>query len=130
MTTTNVFCSLPNLGRGRAIHPNQTVHFSVAFKDKTYKPKAVLKHLAEPENLPEWKNLVGFDASQELVPPPGWEGRLEMDLFGDGVVDDLVKQLRQEKPPPSTEEIIYLLKRLNSMIAFRESQMQFHCGIE
>lgn len=100
----------------------------MAFKDKTYKPKAILKYL-DPSPL-NWESLIGLEASQELVPVGGWEGRLELDLFGNGAVDDLIGQLAQEKPPLSPDEVIHRLHRLNSMVAFRKFQTQFHREVQ
>lgn len=112
---------MPHLGKGRAIHPHQKIHFSVAFKDKGYKPKATLRHIPSTSSR-DWGTLVGREASEELQPNDDWMQLLELDLFDENVVDDLIQQLANEKPAPSTKEVIRLLIRLNSMISFRRFQ--------
>lgn len=113
------FFSVPHRGKGRAIHPEQTIHISVAFKHKAYRPKA---NFIDKTRAPEWKNLVGHNDESVSVPRNlDWKDFLEMDLFD----TDAIKLLGSN---PNADDITPILQRLAFMAASGRFQ-QYQCSI-
>jgi hypothetical protein len=107
-------------GRGRAIHPGQTVHVSIAFKDQKYQPQA---SFLDKKSTPLWEDLVGHDDESPKIPNSStWENFVEMDLFNPGPIEVL-------RDNPSVEAIMPILQRLNFMADSGKLQFQFQSGL-
>ena len=75
-------------GRGRKIKSGQKVHSSVAFRDESYRPRAI---------LPERRSLYelvgkGSQAHREWV--KGWEDLIEMDIFDLSLMTNVIETLK------------------------------------
>lgn len=111
--------SKPHIGKGRAILPSQKIHFSVAFKDRSYKPRAILDHIGKKY---KWETLVGLKETDEVPPNDDWKQLLELDLFDSDVADKMMEQLASDLPK---DEVVYHLKCLNSMTVFRKFRCDY-----
>ncbi|KAJ7506852.1 hypothetical protein B0H11DRAFT_1707001, partial [Mycena galericulata] len=78
----------PHHGQGRLIVENQLLHASVAFKAKTYRPRATFS-----DTDVEWETLVGKGTVNDIGWAWDWRGRLEMDIFDPSLAGDTGKKL-------------------------------------
>jgi hypothetical protein len=109
MMTTEIICRRPHRGKGRAILPGQKIHASVAFKAKSYKPKATF--IGDRSNL-TWNELIGEGHSWNFRGSglADWQQHLEMDLFDHTSGSDAFATLAD--PNLSSEDVVHILKRI------------------
>ncbi|KAJ6564867.1 hypothetical protein DFH09DRAFT_894391, partial [Mycena vulgaris] len=77
-------CWPPHNGTGRVILPGQLIHASVAFKGKTYEPRASISN-----SLFTWESLIDKGSLSDIGWAQAWESHLEMDLFDPSLAGDI-----------------------------------------
>ncbi|KAF8144604.1 armadillo-type protein [Mycena galopus ATCC 62051] len=81
-------CWPPHGGKERVILEGQAVHVSVAFKDITYKPRALLL-----SSELRWDSLVDRGKPDKISWAGEWQPRLEMDLFDSSMAEEIGRNL-------------------------------------
>lgn len=92
------------------------IHASVAFKSKSYLPKAVfLDNMTAPRY---WDDVVGQGVSGGFRKASRWMDILELDLFDISATSDLIERLGINTS--TKEDRVHILNRLGFLISLRE----------
>lgn len=100
---------MPHRGKGRTIYPGQKIHASVAFKAKSYQPKATF---IDTQTNPNWKELVG-EGLPGKSGSDDWMQHLELDLFDTAAGLDAISGLTEANISPAN--LLHILNRLDFM---------------
>lgn len=107
-------------GKGRAIYPGQTIHASVAFKNRKYKPKA--KFRPKNDKL-RWQELIARGPSGAFRESESWNNYLEMDLFDLEATHVSIELLSTPLSDTNTLQVLNRLGFLASLGEFSQTRL-------